>query len=35
MPLAGRSRVGESRCLTGYTGHFSLIGTYLRLRACW
>jgi hypothetical protein len=28
MPLAGRSRAGESRCHTGYTGHFSLIGTY-------
>jgi hypothetical protein len=33
MPLAGRSRVDESRCHTGYTGHFSLIGTYFRLRA--
>jgi hypothetical protein len=33
MPLAGRSRVGESRCHIGYIGHFSLIGTYLRLRA--
>ena len=32
MPLTGRSRVGENRCHTGYTGHFSLIGTYLRLR---
>jgi hypothetical protein len=28
MPLARRSRVGESKC---HTGHFSLIGTYLRL----
>jgi hypothetical protein len=27
MPLAGRSRGGESRCHPGYTGHFSLIGT--------
>jgi transposase len=27
MPLAGRSRVDESRCHTGYTGHFSLIDT--------
>jgi hypothetical protein len=32
MPLAGRSRVDESRCHTGYTGHFSLVGTYSRLR---
>jgi hypothetical protein len=32
MLLAGRSRVGESRCHIGYIGHFSLIGTYLRLR---
>jgi hypothetical protein len=32
MPLAGRSRVGESRCHIGYMGHFSLIGTYFRLR---
>jgi len=31
MPLAGRSRVGESRCHIGYTGHFSLTGTYSRL----
>jgi hypothetical protein len=31
MPLAGRSRGSESRCHTGYTGHFSLIGTYFRL----
>jgi hypothetical protein len=32
MPLAGRSRVDESRCHTGYTSHFSLISTYSRLR---
>jgi hypothetical protein len=32
MPLAGRSRVDESRCHTGYTGHYSLVGTYSRLR---
>jgi hypothetical protein len=31
MPLAGRSRVDESRCHTGYTGHYSLVGTYSRL----
>jgi hypothetical protein len=31
MPRAGRSRGDESRCHTGYTGHFSLIGIYLRL----
>jgi hypothetical protein len=31
MPLAGRSRVDESKCHTGYTGHFSLVGTYSRL----
>jgi hypothetical protein len=34
MPLAGRSRVGESRCHIGYMGHFSLIGTYFRLSPC-
>jgi hypothetical protein len=28
----GRSRVGETRCHIGYTGHFSLSGTYSRLR---
>jgi hypothetical protein len=33
MPLAGRSRVDESRCHTGYTGHYSLVGTYSRLRS--
>jgi hypothetical protein len=31
VPLAGRSRVDESRCHTGYTSHFSLISTYSRL----
>jgi hypothetical protein len=32
MPLAGRSRVDESRRHIGYTGHFSLVDTYSRLR---
>jgi flavin-binding protein dodecin len=32
MPLAGRSRVDESRCHTSHSGHFSLVGTYSRLR---
>jgi hypothetical protein len=32
MPLAGRSRVDESRCHSSYSGHFSLVGTYSRLR---
>jgi len=31
MPLAGRSRVNESRCRTGHGGHFSPTCTYSRL----
>jgi hypothetical protein len=32
MPLAGRSWLDESGCHAGYTGHFSRVGTYSRLR---
>jgi hypothetical protein len=32
MPLPRHSQVGVNRYHTGYTGHFSLIGTYSRLR---